>query len=114
MTGGGGSLICALGTLPFLFIPHTFGKIVTFNGFLYHWLFPHSSIVRIFDTLCNLGIILSLNAYHMDILGFGLCAFAICAFMTNKTSNVVHVTCVQWVLAAALLRATQLNGLPPT
>mgnify|MGYP007089913938 CR=1 FL=1 len=109
-----GSLICAFGTLPFLFIPHIFGKIVTFNGFLYHWLFPHSTTVRIFDMICNLGIILSLNIHHMDIIGFGLCASAICAFMTNKASDMVHVTCVQWVLAVALLRATQLNGLPPT
>ena len=109
-----GSLLCAVGTLPFLFIPHIFGKIVTFNGFLYHWLFPHSTTIRIIDTICNFFMITSMNVHHKDIIVFGLSAFAICAFMTNKVSDMVHITCVQWVLAAALLRATQLNGLPPT
>ena len=76
--------------------------IVYINGIIYHGYYPNSPVIRYYDIIVNICLIIYINIVtktqpYIFIVSF----FTILVFLLNSgfiRSNILHVICIQWVL----------------
>lgn len=106
------NVTCVGGLLPFYAWYFVTGSAialaVVLNGVLFHFFFPQSTIVKIFDVACNVSLALFVNLAAMNLAVSLLTLFGAGAFFVNTVyveddiKNRVHVVSVQFPLFCAL------------
>lgn len=103
------SITCTLGLIPFSVLAvhnnSLIGALVTFNGVLFHMFYRRNRVVKYYDILCNMLLILYVNLVALDKVVLFWTCMGVIGFLLNTISNnsdITHVLAVQSPLALAL------------